>query len=42
MLIVIDNQIFTNDSPRPFISPDRVSKVVVIKGLAGANRYGSL
>ncbi len=42
MLIIIDDQIFTPDTPRPFISPDRVKSITVTKGLAGSNRYGTL
>ena len=42
MLIIIDNQIFTPDTPRPFISPDRVKTISIIKSIAGTARYGTL
>ncbi|MFC4633628.1 TonB-dependent receptor plug domain-containing protein [Dokdonia ponticola] len=42
MLIVIDGSIFTPDTSKPFISPDRVESISVIKSTIGALRYGSI
>lgn len=42
MLIIIDDQIFGPNTPRPFISTDRIKSISVTKGLAGSNRYGTL
>lgn len=42
MLIVIDNQIFNNNAPRPFIPPANVKRINIIKGVAGTVRYGTL
>ncbi|WP_299680225.1 carboxypeptidase-like regulatory domain-containing protein [uncultured Dokdonia sp.] len=40
MLIVIDGAMYPPNVERPFISPDRVESISIIKSLAGANRYG--
>ena len=42
MLIVIDGSIYPPNVARPFISPDRVESISIIKSLIGANRYGVL
>ncbi|GGG13434.1 hypothetical protein GCM10011344_12640 [Dokdonia pacifica] len=42
MLIVIDGSIFPPETPRPFVSPDRVESVSIIKSVMGSIRYGTL
>jgi len=42
MLIVIDGQAYEPNIIKPFISPDRVESISIIKGLAGSVRYGTL
>ncbi len=42
MTIVIDGLIIPSDIPRPFISPDRVESISIIKSIIGTTRYGTL
>ena len=42
MLIVIDGSIFPPNTPRPFISPDRVESISIIKTVTGSLRYGAI
>ncbi|WP_300008484.1 TonB-dependent receptor plug domain-containing protein, partial [uncultured Dokdonia sp.] len=42
MLIVIDGSIFPPGTPRPFVSPDHVESVSIIKSVMGSIRYGTL
>lgn len=42
MLIVIDGNLFPQNTIRPWISPDRVASITVIKSVIGTARYGTL
>lgn len=42
MLIVIDGNLFPPDLNRPWISPDRVERISVVKSIVGTTRYGTL